>query len=193
MLIYLTLLIAGYILGSLSSAIIVSKLAHLGDPRNYGSGNPGATNILRIGGKRLAAIVLLGDTLKGFFPVWVTGYMSDYPWIISGVGLAAFLGHLYPVFFNFRGGKGVATGLGVLLGFNWLLGILVLAVWLFVFGYKKISSLSALSAAIAAPFLAWWLISVPAICIVTTIMALLSLWRHRSNIARILNRREDGF
>ncbi|CAB1274139.1 glycerol-3-phosphate 1-O-acyltransferase PlsY [Candidatus Nitrosacidococcus tergens] len=193
MLIYLTLLVASYILGSFSSAIIVSKLAHLGDPRSYGSGNPGATNVLRVGGKRLAVIVFLGDTLKGFFPVWITGYISDYSWVISGAGLAAFLGHLYPIFFNFRGGKGVATGLGVLLGFNWFLGILVLAIWLSVFGYKKISSLSALSAAIAAPFLSWWLTSVPAICIVTTIMALLSLWRHRSNITRMLNRQEDRF
>jgi acyl phosphate:glycerol-3-phosphate acyltransferase len=186
----LILLITGYIMGSLSSAIIVAKLAGLGDPRTQGSGNPGATNILRLGSKRLAALVLLGDALKGFLPVVWACSMGVSPWVIAGVGLAAFGGHLYPVFFGFRGGKGVATALGVLLGFSWVLALGVVGIWLWVFWYWRISSLAALCAAVFAPVFAWWLLPETATSIAVTLMTACLLWRHRANIRRLLSGQE---
>jgi acyl phosphate:glycerol-3-phosphate acyltransferase len=188
----LILLITGYIIGSLSSAIIVARLAGLGDPRAQGSGNPGATNILRLGSKRLAAVVLLGDVLKGFLPVWWAWGVGASSLVIAGVGLAAFGGHLYPVFFGFRGGKGVATALGVLLGFSWVLALLVLGIWLLVFWYRRISSLSALCAAILAPVFAWWLLPEVPVKVAVTLMAAFLLWRHQDNIRRLLSGQEGS-
>lgn len=150
-----------YLLGSVSFAILVSRLRGLSDPRSYGSGNPGATNILRTGDKRAAALTLLGDAAKGwlaiqvFYSVLLPGATSPEEantWL-AVAAIAVFLGHLFPVFFQFKGGKGVATALGVLLGLSPWLGLACLAVWLLVFGLSRISSLSALSAALAAPVL----------------------------------------
>jgi glycerol-3-phosphate acyltransferase PlsY len=187
----LILLTMGYAVGSLSSAIIVARVADLGDPRTQGSGNPGATNILRLGSRRLAAVVLLGDMLKGFLPVWLAWGVGADALVVAGVGLAAFLGHLYPVFFQFHGGKGVATGLGVLLGLSWSLALAVLTVWLFVFWRWRISSLSALCAAILAPLFSWWLVPEPAIRAVVIIVVLFLLWRHQDNIRRLLSGQES--
>ncbi|ADJ27029.1 glycerol-3-phosphate 1-O-acyltransferase PlsY [Nitrosococcus watsonii] len=191
MLTVLVLVIVGYFVGSLSSAIIVARLAGLGDPRTQGSGNPGATNILRLGSKRLAGIVLFGDALKGFLPVWLAQEVGASAWIVASVGLAAFWGHLYPVFFGFRGGKGVATGLGVLLGFSWPLALAVLGIWLSVFWCWRISSLSALCAAMLAPFLAWWLVPDFAIQFAVVLLATFLFWRHQDNIRRLLSGQED--
>lgn len=193
MLTSLILLAMGYAVGSLSSAIIIARLAGLGDPRTQGSGNPGATNILRLGSKRLAAVVLLGDMLKGFLPLWLTWEVGANAWIIAGVGLAAFLGHLYPLFFGFQGGKGVATGLGVLLGLSWPLALAVLMVWLLIFWRWRISSLSALCAAVITPLFSWWLVPELAIRIAVLIMVLFLLWRHQDNIRRLLNGQEGRF
>lgn len=193
MLTSLILLAIGYAVGSLSSAIIIARLAGLGDPRAQGSGNPGATNILRLGSKWLAAVVLLGDMLKGFLPLWLAWEVGANAWIIAGVGLAAFLGHLYPLFFGFQGGKGVATGLGVLLGLSWPLALAVLTVWLLIFWRWRISSLSALCAAVLTPLFSWWLVPELAIRIAVLIMVLFLLWRHQDNIRRLLSGQEGRF
>ena len=136
---------ASYLIGSLSSAIIVCKIMSLPDPRSEGSGNPGATNVLRFGGKKAAAITLAGDMIKGLIPVLIVKYMDMSILTIALVGLAAFLGHLYPVFFEFKGGKGVATMLGVMFGFSWWVGLATAGTWLFMAKIVKISSLSALA------------------------------------------------
>jgi acyl phosphate:glycerol-3-phosphate acyltransferase len=135
-----------YLLGSVSCAIITCKIMGLPDPREQGSGNPGATNVMRFGGRKAAGITLVGDFLKGFIPVYLANALSLPPLLQGLIGLAAFLGHLYPVFFGFKGGKGVATSLGVLLGFSWMLGVAVIGTWLAVYKLGKISSLSALIA-----------------------------------------------
>ena len=150
-----------YLLGSVSFAILVSRLRGLSDPRSYGSGNPGATNMLRTGDKRAAALTLLGDAAKGWLAIMVfhsvllpgAVTLEEANEWLAVAAIAVFLGHLFPVFFQFKGGKGVATALGVLLGLSPLLGLASLAVWLVVFGLTRISSLSALSAALAAPLL----------------------------------------
>ena len=150
-----------YLLGSVSFAILVSRLRGLSDPRSYGSGNPGATNMLRTGDKRAAALTLIGDAAKGWLAIMVfhalllpgAASVEEANEWLAVAAIAVFLGHLFPVFFQFKGGKGVATALGVLLGLSPLLGLASLAVWLVVFGLSRISSLSALSAALAAPLL----------------------------------------
>jgi glycerol-3-phosphate acyltransferase PlsY len=155
MIIYAALIMTAYLLGSISSAIIVCQLMGLPDPRSLGSGNPGATNVMRIGGKKAAAITLFGDTLKGLIPVLI-GQLLDVPLLILAcIGLAAFLGHLYPVFFRFQGGKGVATLLGVLLGINWMLGLAAIGTWLFmayvVLDYGRHTDFYGLAAVLASP------------------------------------------
>ncbi|MCK5092187.1 MAG: glycerol-3-phosphate 1-O-acyltransferase PlsY, partial [Gammaproteobacteria bacterium] len=149
------LIITGYLLGSISSAIIVCKLMRLPDPRTQGSGNPGATNVMRLGGKKAAAITLAGDMLKGLIPVAIAQSLDMNMLVISSVGLAAFLGHLYPVFFRFKGGKGVATAIGVLLAASWKVGLAVIITWLIVARLLRISSLAALIAFLLAPLYAW--------------------------------------
>jgi glycerol-3-phosphate acyltransferase PlsY len=179
-----------YLTGSLSCAIITCRLMGLPDPRDEGSGNPGATNVMRIGGKKAAAITLTGDMLKGFIPVYAANLLNVPVEILVATGLAAFLGHLYPVFFKFQGGKGVATFIGVLLGFNWLLGFAFIASWLVIYKIGKISSLSALCAALLAPVYSWFLTGNLIVVIATVIMMLLLLWRHKSNIRRLLSGEE---
>ena len=181
------LAIGSYLFGSLSAAIITCKLLGLPDPRTQGSRNPGATNVLRIAGKKVAALVLLGDMLKGLIPLLIARAFDVEDHILAAVGLAAFLGHLYPVFFGFHGGKGVATSLGVLLGLAWPVAIAVLATWLFMAKVFHISSLSAVIAAVTAPVYTWLLLdSVPLLIMVCVISTML-LWRHRGNIQRLVS------
>ena len=150
----LVLVVAAYLMGSLSSAIIVCRLMGFPDPRTQGSGNPGATNVLRYGGKRAAVIVLLGDALKGLIPVAIAQTLAISDTGLAAVAIAAFLGHLYPVFFGFEGGKGVATAFGVLLGLSWIIGLAVLATWLLMAFVFRYSSLAALVATMLAAFMA---------------------------------------
>ncbi len=190
------LMAMAYLLGSVSSAIIVCRLMGLGDPREAGSGNPGATNVLRIGGERgklAAAITLLGDLLKGLIAVLLARQLGLEGWQLGLVGFAAFLGHLYPLFFGFRGGKGVATFLGVLLGLNVWMGVTFAALWLFVAKVLRISSAAALTASALSPLYVWWLSGQDqALTAVVTLMAILLWWRHRSNIVRLLRGEEKA-
>ena len=189
----IALVLGAYLLGSISSAVIVCRLMGLPDPRTLGSNNPGATNVLRIGGtkaKRAAGITLLGDSLKGLLPMLATHLLgplvSGGSLTLAAVGLAAFLGHLYPVFFGFRGGKGVATALGVQVGLYWPIGACVAAIWLFVAKVLKISSASALVSMGLAPFIVWWFRPEPALVGMQVIITLLLFLRHRSNIRNLL-------
>ena len=185
------LALAAYLLGSLSAAILLCRALGLPDPRTQGSRNPGATNVLRIAGKKTAALVLAGDMLKGLIPVLVARALAVDDTVLAAVALAAFLGHLYPLFFGFQGGKGVATALGVLLGAIWPVALAAVATWLLVAKVFRISSLAAVTAAIAAPLYAWLLgISTPLLVMVGVISVML-LWRHRGNIQRLL-RGEEG-
>lgn len=181
----------GYLLGSVSTAIITCKLMGLPDPRSQGSRNPGATNVLRLGGKKAAAITLFGDMLKGLLPVLIALSLGMSDAVIAACGLAAFLGHLYPLYYGFQGGKGVATLLGVLLGMHWLLGLGTIGVWLGMALSFRYSSLSALVAATASPLLAWFITHSPVISASIALMAVLLIWRHRSNIRNLLTGRED--
>jgi glycerol-3-phosphate acyltransferase PlsY len=182
----ITFIIAAYLLGSISSAIIVCRLMGLPDPRSQGSNNPGATNVLRIGGKKAAAITLLGDSLKGFIPALAASLAGLEPLTLACVAMAAFLGHLYPLFFRFQGGKGVATALGVQFGIGWEIGSLVAAVWLFVAKGLGYSSLAALVAMALAPF-AFWLFRYSAeLIVMQVLLSLLLFWRHRSNIRNLI-------
>lgn len=177
--------LAAYLLGSLSAAIIVSRALRLPDPRTTGSGNPGTTNVLRTGGKGAAALTLLGDALKGFAPVFVTGLLTDHAPTIALVAVAAFIGHLYPVFFQFRGGKGVATALGGLLGLAPGVGLLAVATWLAVCLTFRMSSLAALITFLLAP--AYLLLAGERVgAVAYLVIALFLFYSHRSNIRRIL-------
>ena len=180
-----------YLMGSVSTAVIVSRLAGLPDPREQGSKNPGATNVLRLGGKKAAAITLAGDALKGLLPLLLARYLGVQPEILAATGLAAFLGHLYPIFFGFKGGKGVATALGVLTGFSGWVGLSVLVTWVLVALISRISSLSALVAATMAPVYVWYFMQSPVLAGAALSMALLLVSRHRSNIERILKGEES--
>jgi glycerol-3-phosphate acyltransferase PlsY len=177
---------AAYLIGSVSSAIIICRLMGLPDPREQGSGNPGATNVMRIGGKKAAAVTLLGDLLKGLIPVYGAALLGVPAELLAATGVAAFIGHLYPIFFGFKGGKGVATTIGVLLGFSWLLGLAFVATWLLIYKVSKISSLSALIAAVLAPAYAWFILGNPALVAAVALMAVVLLWRHKGNIQRLL-------
>ena len=180
-----------YLMGSLSSAIIVARAMGLPDPRTQGSRNPGATNVLRYGGKRAAAITLGGDVLKGLIPVLVAQWVGAGDRTLAAVSLAAFLGHLYPVFFGLRGGKGVATALGVLLGVSWPVGVAAAATWLGMALLFRISSLAALTAALLAPLYLWWWRPSGALLIAVVLISVLLFWRHRSNIQNLAHGTED--
>ena len=179
------LVLVAYLLGSLSSAIIVCRLAGLPDPRSGGSGNPGATNVLRLGGKKPAIITLAGDLLKGLLPVLLGHALGLAPVELALVGLAAFLGHLYPVFFRFQGGKGVATALVVLIGFDWVVGLATVATWLAVAFVTRYSSLSALLATGLAPAWVAWRFGTLEPAVACAVMTLLLFWRHAGNIRRL--------
>ncbi len=190
----ISLVIASYLFGSISAAIITCKLMGLPDPRTAGSNNPGATNVLRIGGKKAAFITLLGDMLKGTIPVLITHFIIylnlvsfENPFLVLAlVGIAAFIGHLFPLFFKFKGGKGVATALGVLLGWNYLLFIVTGATWLIVSFVTRYSSLSALVAFLLAPLYVYMVTEDQVITVVSAIITALLYWRHSSNIQKLI-------
>lgn len=177
---------AAYLLGSISSAILVCRVMGLPDPRGQGSGNPGATNVMRIGGKKAAGITLLGDMLKGLVPVLLAQALNVEPLILSAVVFAAFIGHLYPVFFGFKGGKGVATSFGVFLGAHWMLGGAVAITWYVVYKLSKISSLSALVASILAPIYVYFIMGMQPLVYVAVLISVILIWRHKGNIQRLL-------
>jgi glycerol-3-phosphate acyltransferase PlsY len=184
------IVLAGYLVGSLSFAVIVSRAMGLADPRTYGSGNPGATNVLRSGRKSAAIATLALDALKGYLPTLAAFIGAEhYGWwgtgTVAAVGLAAFLGHLWPVFFRFQGGKGVATAAGVLFAFNPLLGLATLATWAIIAAFFRYASLASIAAAVFAPFyqLLIWDADLTALAIV--VMSLLLVWRHAANIGKL--------
>jgi glycerol-3-phosphate acyltransferase PlsY len=174
-----------YLLGSVSFAIVVSRLMRLPDPRSYGSKNPGATNVLRTGKKAAAVLTLAGDAGKGWLAVWLAYFYTLDPVAAAAAGLAAFLGHLYPVFHRFRGGKGVATAAGVLFGLNLWLGVGTLVTWVVIVAFFRYVSLASLVAALFAACYAWWLFGMQPISWAALVMALLLIWRHRENIRRL--------
>ena len=188
------IMLAGYLLGSLSFAVLVSKVLGLPDPRGYGSGNPGATNVLRSGSKLAAALTLIGDASKGALAVGLTVLLTgESP--VSGVnpplaGAMAFLGHLFPLYHGFRGGKGVATAAGVLLAFNVWLGLGTLATFGIVVAFFRIISLASIVASLFAVFWSWFLFGLAPITPAVGAMALLLVWRHRANVARLLRAEE---
>jgi glycerol-3-phosphate acyltransferase PlsY len=187
----ISVLIAAYLIGSLNSAIVLCKLAGLPDPRSQGSGNPGATNVLRFGGKKLAATVLIIDVLKGVLPVVIASLLGlEMVWL-TATAFAAFLGHLYPVFFQFKGGKGVATALGGFLALSLPFAGAILLSWLVVFVLTRISSLSAIIASSLAPLYSIWFMESLVARWIIFIMATMLLLRHSGNIKRLLSGEES--
>ncbi len=186
-------IVAAYLLGSIAFGILVSKLFGLPDPRTVGSGNPGATNVLRSGKKMAAALTLLGDAFKGWFPVWLALQSNMLMWVVAAVGLAVFFGHLYPIYHKFKGGKGVATALGVMLAISPLLGLAALLTWVVVFAVSRYSSLGAIVAAALAPVYAWFLLPYKDYLIAVLVMSVLLIWRHKTNIQKLLAGTESGF
>ena len=198
------LILGAYLIGSVSFAVVVSKCMRLPDPHSYGSGNPGATNVLRTGNKLAAVLTLLGDALKGWFAVLLGRAilgdasldMTLNSWVLCGIVLAVFLGHLFPIFHGFKGGKGVATALGILLAISPWLGLLIIITWLLVFAATKYSSLAAIVASILLPVYAAslnWFEAYRDYEIVFVFLALMLVWRHRSNIKKLLDGTESGF
>ena len=188
-----------YLIGSISFAVVVSKCMQLPDPHSYGSGNPGATNVLRTGNKLAAVLTLLGDALKGFVAVVLARILLGDEslsstlgsWVLCGVVIAVFLGHLFPIFHGFKGGKGVATACGILFGINWVLGLATLGTWLIVATFMRYSSLAALSAAIFGPIYFVFLFGLQPMGIALLVVSLLLIWRHKSNIHNLLNGTES--
>ena len=191
---YLLIPIA-YVIGSISFAVMVSKSMGLPDPYTYGSGNPGATNVLRTGNKKAAVLTLIGDGAKGFIAVLLARLILGdasltqtlNSWVLCGVVLAVFLGHLFPIFHGFRGGKGVATACGILFGINWVLGLATLSTWLIVAFFTRYSSLAAICAAIFGPVYCAFLFGVGPMGLTLTVVCVLLLWRHRNNIVKLLD------
>ncbi|MES9993055.1 MAG: glycerol-3-phosphate 1-O-acyltransferase PlsY [Candidatus Thiodiazotropha sp.] len=186
------LILGAYLLGSISSAIIVCRVMGLPDPRSQGSNNPGATNVLRIGGKKAAAITLLGDSLKGLLPMLAAHLLEVSVPILALSGIAAFLGHLYPIFFGFKGGKGVATALGVQFGLHWGIGLGVSLIWLLMAKLVNISSLSALVSMALAPLIVWLIWPETELVLMQIFISLILFWRHRSNIQNLLQGAEES-
>ncbi len=186
--------IASYLIGSISFAVVVSHAMGLADPRSYGSGNPGATNVLRTGNKKAAILTLIGDAFKGWLPAWlVVNYSAHFGLDLAAQNtaialsaIAVFLGHLYPIFFKFQGGKGVATAAGVLLGIHPVLSVATLLTWLIIAFFFRYSSLAALVAAVFAPFFHVFLFGPSRISLAVLAMSLLLIWRHRANISKLL-------
>jgi glycerol-3-phosphate acyltransferase PlsY len=188
-----------YLIGSISFAVVVSKCMRLPDPHTYGSGNPGATNVLRTGNKLAAALTFIGDALKGYFAVMLariilgdqslTSTLSS--WVLCGVVIAVFLGHLFPIFHGFKGGKGVATACGILFGVNLILGIATLSTWIIVAVFLRYSSLAALAAAVFGPIYFVFLFGFQPMGIALLVVCALLIWRHRSNITNLLNGTES--
>jgi acyl phosphate:glycerol-3-phosphate acyltransferase len=185
------LLVVGYVFGSINSAIVICKLMGLPSPRSVGSGNPGATNVLRLGNKKAAALTLFFDVLKGWIPVFIALLAHVHTDWLCWVALATILGHAYPLFFGFKGGKGVATGLGVLLGVNPLLGLFVLITWIVVALIFRYSSLAAIVSVVLTPLYGFFLLHDRSAISVLVLMALFILIRHKDNIARLLAGKES--
>ncbi|NOR42659.1 MAG: glycerol-3-phosphate 1-O-acyltransferase PlsY [Gammaproteobacteria bacterium] len=175
-----------YLIGSFSTAIITCKIMGIEDPRKTGSNNPGATNVLRHGGKKAAVITLIGDMVKGLLPILIALQFHTDNLLIGLVGLFALLGHIFPVYYHFRGGKGVATYYGVILGINWQVGIIALAIWLLAAALLKISSLSALISIFLTPLLLWYFSPSVELCGAVAAMSLFVFWRHQRNIKSLL-------
>jgi glycerol-3-phosphate acyltransferase PlsY len=194
----LLLIPIAYLIGSISFAVVVSKCMRLPDPHSYGSGNPGATNVLRTGNKLAAVLTLIGDALKGYLAVMLarillgdeslTSTLSS--WLLCGVVIAVFLGHLFPIFHGFKGGKGVATACGILFGINWILGTATLGTWIIVAMFMRYSSLAALAAAVFGPIYFVFLFGFQPMGIALLAVCLLLIWRHRSNIHNLMNGKE---
>jgi len=188
--------LAAYLIGSVSFAVVVSKLFALPDPHSYGSGNPGATNVLRTGNKAAAALTLLGDGAKGWLAVFLAQQFGAQaqvePWTLAAVALAVFLGHLFPVFHKFQGGKGVATAAGIMLGLNLWLAAATFGVWFVIAVILKISSLAALTAALVAPVFAFWFLGNDLRAWIFIPIAALLVWRHKSNIQKLLQGKESS-
>lgn len=186
--------VGAYLIGSIAFGIIVSKVYGLPDPRTVGSGNIGATNVARSGKKAAAILTLLGDVFKGWFPVWLALKADMLMPVVALVALAVFLGHLYPIYHKFKGGKGVATALGVMVGLSGWLALATIAVWIATFAISRISSLSALVAAVASPLLAWYFLApYPLYIGEVIVMAIFLVVRHKTNIQKLLAGTEAGF
>lgn len=183
------MIIFAYLCGSISSAILVCRLARLPDPRENGSGNPGATNVLRIGGKAAAATVLVCDVLKGMVPVWLAYYLGLSPLWLGLIAIAACLGHIYPIFFHFQGGKGVATAFGAIAPIGWDLTGLMVGTWLLTVLLSGYSSLGAIISALIAPFYVWWF--KPQFTFPVSLLSCLILLRHHDNIQRLWRGQEN--
>jgi acyl phosphate:glycerol-3-phosphate acyltransferase len=191
--------VVSYLIGSISFAVVVSHAMGLADPRSYGSGNPGATNVLRTGNKKAAILTLIGDAFKGWLPVWVVTHYGvslgidpvALPTCIALSAIAVFLGHLYPIFFKFQGGKGVATAAGVLLAIHPALGLATLLTWLIIAFFFRYSSLAALVAAVFAPVFQVFLFGPSRISLAVLAMSLLLIWRHRANISKLMAGKES--
>jgi glycerol-3-phosphate acyltransferase PlsY len=188
--------LAAYLIGSVSFAVVVSKLFALPDPHSYGSGNPGATNVLRTGNKAAAALTLLGDGAKGWLAVFLAQYFGAQagvePWTLAAVALAVYVGHLFPVFHNFHGGKGVATAAGIMLGLNLWLAAATFGVWFLVAVVFRISSVGALVAALVSPVFAFYFLGNDARAWVFIPITALLVWRHKSNIQKLLQGKETS-
>ena len=187
----IALLLFAYLLGSISSAILLSKIMGFDDPRTGGSNNPGATNVLRIAGRKAAFFTLLGDFLKGLIPVLLARLLEvDMLWLAL-IGFAAFIGHCFPVFFRFQGGKGVATAIAATVAFNWIAGAILIATWLLFAKVFKISSLAAIISFSVLPLVIYWRTQDPWIAFVFAVLSLVLVWRHRSNIQRLISGTES--
>ena len=184
-------ILISYLIGSISSSILIARAMNLPDPRNLGSGNPGATNMLRTGNKKAAAITLFGDLLKGLLPVLVARSFNVDSYVLCLIGLAAIIGHMYPIYYRFTGGKGVATTLGVLLGIHWQLALIWVAMWLVMAKLFRYSSLAALVATVLLPVSSYLLNQPSVVTITCIIIAILVIWRHRSNINKLLSGQES--
>ena len=188
-----------YLIGSISFAVVVSKCMRLPDPHSYGSGNPGATNVLRTGNKLAAILTLIGDALKGYLAVMLARILLGdeslsstlNSWLLCGVVIAVFLGHLFPIFHGFNGGKGVATACGILFGINWILGLATLGTWVIVAIFMRYSSLAALAAAVFGPIYFIFLFGFQPMAISLVLVCSLLIWRHRSNIKNLVNGSES--
>ncbi len=185
MILGIVLVVLGYLCGSLASAVIVCRIMKLPDPRKQGSGNPGATNVLRLGGKKAAALTLGGDVLKGAIPVLLAHLLSDSPMVLASTAVAARVGHMYPVFFQFKGGKGVATTFGAVAALVYPVALFMGAVWVLTAMATRYASLASLAAAVAAPLFALVFIQEPATVVALVIIAALLIYRHRENIQRL--------
>jgi glycerol-3-phosphate acyltransferase PlsY len=187
----IALICFAYLLGSVSAAIILSKLMGFDDPRSGGSKNPGATNVLRIAGKKAAFFTLVGDFLKGLVPVLLARFLEADLLIVALTGFAAFIGHCFPLFFAFRGGKGVATAIAATLAFDWIVGAMLIAVWLIVAKVFRISSLAAIIAFSLMPLAVFWRTQDPVVSLVFVTLSITLIWRHKSNIQRLISGTES--